>query len=105
MKNGTKVLLFWVLTIVGTHVFASPPIVETNGIPNGYAQCVWRRCMVWDGTTLKPVFFERKAGRLELEIAVSLAISCSRHEIADGVTSPSVEHMPPTVDALAGGNC
>lgn len=101
MKNGTKALLLWVLMAIGTHVFALPPIVETNGIPNGCVQCVWRRCAVWDGTTLKPVFFERKAGRLELEIAVSLAISYSRHGIADGVTFPPVHHVPPTVDALA----
>lgn len=80
---------------------ALPPIAVTNGLQNTCTQCVRRGCVVVDGSALKPVFFERKADHLGIEIAVALAISHSRHEIADGVALSTAQRVPPTIDMIA----
>ena len=79
---------------------ALPPIAVTNGLQNTCTQCVRRGCVVVDGSALKPVFFERKVDHLGIEIAVALAISYSRHKIADGVAFPEVQRIPPAIDTL-----
>ena len=75
MDIRNRFLVVVVLTIVSTRMFALPQMVETNDLPNICAKCAWRGCAVRENTMLKPVFFGRKGGCLEFEIAVALAIS------------------------------
>lgn len=101
MKNGTKALILWVLMAIGTHVFALPPIVVTNGLANACTRCAPRSCVRHNGIPIpRPQFVEREASRDEIELAVALAITHSRHTVADGLLPPDNLATPTPADKI-----
>ena len=69
------------------YALALPRIAVTNGLSNVCTRCVSRSCVRHNGIpSPRPQFIEREASRDEIELAVALAISHSRHKVADGLS-------------------
>ena len=81
-----RVCLAFALAVSGC-AFALPPIVVTNGLANVCTRCAPRSCVRHNGVpSTRPQFIEREASRDEIELAVALAITHSRHMVADGLS-------------------
>jgi len=81
--------------------FALPPIVVTNGLSNACTRCVLRSCVRHNGIpSPRPQFIEREASRDEIELAVALAITHSRHMVADGLLPPDNLATPTPADKI-----
>lgn len=81
--------------------FALPPIVVTNGLANACTRCAPRSCVRHNGIPIpRPQFIEREASRDEIELAVALAITHSRHTVADGVLPPGNLATPTHADKM-----
>lgn len=78
-----------------------PALVITNGLRNICMRCEPHGCVTHTTSPLKPSFYERKTERLELELAAALAISYSRHELADGLTFPKKHTYPTQIKDLS----
>ena len=68
---------------------ALPQIVVTNGLSSICNRCIPRSCVRHNGIpSPKLQFIEREASSDEIELAVALAITYSRHNVADGLMFP-----------------
>ena len=95
-----RVCLAFALAVSGCGL-ALPPIVVTNGLSNACTRCVPRSCVRHNGIpSPRPQFIEREAGRDEIELAVALAITHSRHKVADGLLPPDNLATPTPADKI-----
>ena len=95
-----RVCLAFTLAVSGCGL-ALPPIVVTNGLSNACTRCVPRSCVRHNGIpSPRPQFIEREAGRDEIELAVALAITHSRHKVADGLLPPDNLATPTPADKI-----
>ena len=95
-----RVCLVFALAMSGG-ALALPPIVVTNGLSNACTRCVPRSCVRHNGIpSPRPQFIEREAGRDEIELAVALAITHSRHKVADGLLPPDNLATPTPADKI-----
>lgn len=80
---------------------ALPKIVVTNGLLNTCTGCIPRSCVRHNGIpSPRPNFIERKAGKDEVELAVALAITYSRHNVADGLSLQDDLGSPASADRI-----
>ena len=95
-----RVCLVFALAMSGG-ALALPPIVVTNGLANACTRCAPLSCVRHNGIpSPRPQFIEREAGRDEIELAVALAITHSRHKVADGLLPPDNLATPTPADKI-----
>ena len=95
-----RVCLVFALAMSGG-ALALPPIVVTNGLANACTRCAPLSCVRHNGIpSPRPQFIEREAGRDEIELAVALAITHSRHMVADGLLPPDNLATPTPADKI-----
>ena len=100
-----KRLCLFVALAMSECALALPKIVVTNGLPNTCTRCVPRSCVRHNGIpSPRPQFIEREASRDEIELAVALAITHSRHMVADGLLPPDKIPCHPLPYSVMGVN-
>ena len=96
-----KRLCLFVALTMSECALALPKIVVTNGLPNTCTRCVPRSCVRHNGIpSPRPQFIEREASRDEIELAVALAITHSRHKVADGLSLQDGLAAPTPADKI-----